>query len=59
MIYIAEVETFIKAAQSEHPEMRGPWLAELELKSQQGKTEDLPDLIKSYFCKFGSKLVVS
>ena len=57
MIYIAEVETFIKAAQSEHPEMRGPWLAELELKSQQGKTEDLPDLIKSYFSKFGSKLV--
>ena len=32
-------------------------MAELELKSQQGKTEELPDLIKSYFSKFSSKLV--
>ena len=51
------METFIKAAQSEHPELRGPWLAELELRSQQGKTEELPHLIKSYFSKFSSKLV--
>ena len=54
---LEKVEDFIKSTQTSHPEMRGPWLAELELRSQQDRTDLLPDLIKSYFCKFCSKLV--
>ena len=54
---LEEVEQFVRTAQSSHPEMRGPWLAELELRSQQERTELLPGLIKSYFSKFYTKLV--
>ena len=52
-----EVEAFIKSMQSEHSQSRGPWLAEMELKSAQGPVSCLPDLIVQYFGKFGTKLV--
>jgi len=54
---IKEVEDYIKSNQSDHPEMRGPWMAEMEFRSQLGQESELPKLIVEYFNKFGSKLV--
>ena len=50
--------TLIKQQQSQHPSLRGPWLAELELLATLGDPESSsPRLIRDYFEKFGGKHV--
>ena len=43
--------------QDNHPEMRGPLLAEMELCTAHGRTSELPALIVQYYKKFCTKLV--
>merc|ERR1719422_2574217 len=40
-----------------HPEMRGVWLAQMEVVADLGNKDDLPELILQYFAKFNTKLV--
>ena len=53
----SEVTELIESLQINHSEMRGPLLAEMELLSEQGKIEELPNLILKYTKKFSTKLV--
>ena len=54
---VSEVTQLIESLQVNHSEMRGPLLAEMELLSERGKVEELPNLIVKYFKKFSTKLV--
>ena len=54
---VAEVRELIESMQSNHPEMRGPLLADMEFHSKLRKVDELPTLIVEYFKKFSSKLV--
>ena len=54
---VAEVRELIESMQTNHPEMRGPLLADMEFLSKLRKVEELPTLIVEYFKKFSSKLV--
>jgi len=54
---IQEAENYILSQQNKYPDIRGPWLAQLELVSEMKDASLLPPLIIAYFEKFGSKPV--
>ena len=57
MNLIAELGEYIKTAQTDHSDQRGPWLAEMELAAVFGHQDRLPQLIVDYFTRFSTKLV--
>ena len=54
---VLDVMDFVQSKQSNHPEMRGVWLAEMESVAELGNKDDLPEMILQYFSKFSTKLV--
>ena len=54
---IQEAENYILSQQNKYPDIRGPWLAQLELVSEMKDASLLPPLIIAYFEKFGTKPV--
>ena len=52
-----ELEDYIKTAQTNNSDQRGPWLAEMELAAVFGQLDRLPQLIVEYFIRFSTKLV--